>query len=47
MVDANVVAMKLGELVDRINRVREHCPADPQDLAADRDALTSAVGEEG
>lgn len=39
MVDANVVSLKLGELADRISRVREHCPADPQDLAEDRDAL--------
>jgi uncharacterized protein YutE (UPF0331/DUF86 family) len=39
MVDVNVVAMKLGELADRIARVREHYPADPEDLAWDRDAL--------
>jgi len=39
MVDLNVVSMKLGELADRMARVREHCPADPQQLAADRDAL--------
>jgi uncharacterized protein YutE (UPF0331/DUF86 family) len=39
VVDANVVSMKLGELANRIARVREHCPADPQALADDRDAL--------
>lgn len=39
MVDANVVAMKLGELTDRIDRVRSHSPENPEDLAADRDTL--------
>ena len=39
MVDRNVVAMKLGELAERIGRVRFHCPATPEDLAADLDAL--------
>jgi len=39
MVDANVVSMKLAELSDRIARVREHCPTEPQELAADRDAF--------
>ncbi len=39
MVDANVVAMKLGELTDRIARVRSHCPDNPEDLTADRDTL--------
>lgn len=39
MVDRNVVAMKLGELADRIGRIRSHCPARPEDLAADLDAL--------
>lgn len=39
MVDLNVVAMKLAELADRIGRVRSHCPANPEDLATDLDAL--------
>jgi uncharacterized protein YutE (UPF0331/DUF86 family) len=39
MVDRNVVAMKLGELADRIGRVRSHCPDTPEELAADLDAL--------
>jgi uncharacterized protein YutE (UPF0331/DUF86 family) len=39
MVDRNVVAMKLGELGDRLGRVRSHCPGNPEDLAADLDAL--------
>ena len=39
MVDLNVVVMKLGELADRISRIRSHCPANPEDLATDLDAL--------
>jgi uncharacterized protein YutE (UPF0331/DUF86 family) len=39
MVDINVVSLKLAELADRIARVRSHCPAQPEELAADRDAL--------
>lgn len=39
MVDVNVVAFKLGELKERMDRVRSHCPANPEDLAADQDAL--------
>jgi len=35
--------MKLGELTDRIARVRFHCPDSSEDLAADRDTL-HAVG---
>lgn len=39
MVDQDILARKLAELVDRISRVRTHCPEDPQSLAEDRDAL--------
>jgi len=39
MVDADVIAAKLGELADRVGRVRQHRPADADALAADRDAL--------
>jgi hypothetical protein len=35
MVDANVVSMKLAEILDRMARVREVCPTEPQELAAD------------
>lgn len=39
MVDPNVLAAKLGELADRTERVRRHCPASAKALAADRDAF--------
>ncbi len=39
MVDANVVAQKLKEIYRRIERTRAVCPEDPEDLAADEDAL--------
>jgi uncharacterized protein YutE (UPF0331/DUF86 family) len=39
MVDVNVVSFKLGELKDRMERVRSHCPDRPEDFVADRDAL--------
>jgi uncharacterized protein YutE (UPF0331/DUF86 family) len=39
MVDANVIALQLAALSDRISRVRAHCPVDPRQLAGDRDAL--------
>lgn len=39
MVDQDVIAAKLGELADRVGRVRRHCPADAQALADDRDAF--------
>jgi len=39
MVDTNLVAAKLRELAERIERVRKHCPSAAADLAADLDAL--------
>lgn len=39
MVDANVVSEKLKELFLRVEKVRAHCPPDPEDLAGDGDAL--------
>jgi uncharacterized protein YutE (UPF0331/DUF86 family) len=39
MVDANVVAQKLKEIYRRMERTRAVCPEDPEDLAADEDAL--------
>jgi uncharacterized protein YutE (UPF0331/DUF86 family) len=39
MVDLDVLSRKLAELRDRLARVREHCPASPEALSADRDAL--------
>jgi uncharacterized protein YutE (UPF0331/DUF86 family) len=39
MVDANVVSEKLKELFLRVEKVRTHCPADPEDLTADGDTL--------
>lgn len=39
MVDRDVIAAKLAELADRIERVRGHRPADAEALAADRDAF--------
>lgn len=39
MVDQDVLARKLAELVDKISRVRMHCPDDAQALAGNRDAL--------
>lgn len=39
MVNRNLVAAKLAELADRITRVRAKCPATPDELRADRDAL--------
>lgn len=39
MVDADVISAKLGELADRVARVRTHRKASAKLLAADRDAL--------
>lgn len=39
MVDQDIIAAKLADLADRIERVRARCPADAAVLAADRDAL--------
>ncbi len=39
MVDVDVVAVKLAEVADRLERVRLHCPADAEGLATNRDAL--------
>jgi hypothetical protein len=39
VVDLTVLANKLTELQDRIERVRAHCPATAEALANDRDAL--------
>lgn len=39
MVDADIVAVKLAEIADRLERVRMRCPADADALATDRDAL--------
>ncbi len=39
MVDLDLIAAKLGELADRIARVRAARPASAAELAADRDAL--------
>jgi uncharacterized protein YutE (UPF0331/DUF86 family) len=39
MVNKDLVTAKLSELVDRIDRAREHCPPDAAALATDRDAL--------
>jgi uncharacterized protein YutE (UPF0331/DUF86 family) len=39
MVDANVISMKLAELSSRVARIRTHCPATTQELAADLDML--------
>jgi len=39
MVDADVIAAKLAEVADRIDRVRTHSPENAEALAADRDAL--------
>jgi uncharacterized protein YutE (UPF0331/DUF86 family) len=39
MVDADVLAAKLAELADRVDRIRTHRPADAQALADDRDVL--------
>lgn len=39
MVNKDLVAAKLSELVDRIARARQHCPTDATQLASDRDAL--------
>lgn len=39
MVDANVFSEKLKQLSQRIAKVRSHCPADPEDLAPQSDAL--------
>lgn len=39
MVNADVIAAKLADLVDRVSRVRAHCPATAAELGADRDAL--------
>ncbi|HEV2852751.1 MAG TPA: DUF86 domain-containing protein [Thermoanaerobaculia bacterium] len=39
MVDQNVVAAKLRELNERMDRVRLHTPSDASDLEEDQDAL--------
>jgi uncharacterized protein YutE (UPF0331/DUF86 family) len=39
MVDRRLVAAKLAELDDRVERVRSHCPSTLDELRADRDAL--------
>jgi uncharacterized protein YutE (UPF0331/DUF86 family) len=39
MVNRDRVAAKVSELSDRVSRVKQHCPASPTDLAANRDAL--------
>ncbi len=39
MVNADLIAAKLVELADRIQRARSRCPATVAELAADRDAL--------
>ncbi len=39
MVDADVVAAKLSEIADRLERIRLRCPAEAAALAQDRDAL--------
>lgn len=39
MVKADVVAAKLTELADRVERVRSSCPGTAEELAASRDAL--------
>jgi uncharacterized protein YutE (UPF0331/DUF86 family) len=39
MVNADLVAAKLGELVARIARVRARVPGTPEELRADKDAL--------
>jgi hypothetical protein len=39
MVDRNILAAKLAELADRVERARAHCPATVDELRANRDAL--------
>jgi uncharacterized protein YutE (UPF0331/DUF86 family) len=39
MVNRDLVAAKLADLSDRVSRVRLHCPREPAELAANRDAL--------
>lgn len=39
VVNKDLIAAKLAELVDRIDRARTRCPANAHELAADRDAL--------
>jgi uncharacterized protein YutE (UPF0331/DUF86 family) len=39
MVDADIVALKLLEVADRVARVRQHLPAEAGSLAEDRDTL--------
>jgi len=39
MVDLDVVTAKLGELARRIERIREHCPAEARTLPLDEDTL--------
>jgi uncharacterized protein YutE (UPF0331/DUF86 family) len=39
MVDRDLVASKLGELIDRLRRVRQHCPEVAVELERDRDRL--------
>ena len=39
MVDADVIAAKLADLADRIDRVRTHRPTDAEILGEDRDVL--------
>jgi uncharacterized protein YutE (UPF0331/DUF86 family) len=39
MVDRDVLAGRLGELLRRVGRVRQHCPATAAELASDPDRL--------
>jgi uncharacterized protein YutE (UPF0331/DUF86 family) len=39
VVDRHLIAAKLAELAERIERVRRHCPASADELRRDRDAL--------
>jgi uncharacterized protein YutE (UPF0331/DUF86 family) len=39
MVDADVIAAKLSELSQRVERMRQHCPPTSRALENDRDAL--------
>ena len=39
MVDRHLMAAKLAELAERVDRVRARCPASVDELRADRDAL--------
>jgi uncharacterized protein YutE (UPF0331/DUF86 family) len=39
VVDRGLAAAKLGELAERVERIRARCPATADELRADRDAL--------